>query len=450
MSNSLAFDISAWQRRPSLKWFKDMKAAGYGLCWVQLWGLTPNGNGPNPDAEYQLMTARAAGLATAGYIVIYGDDTDGTSVLIRTALTAAGAAKKHLTFVALDVETAPIRMSRLVNAYTNLGKQLPGVRRAMYTSRWKWSIAFGDQPWPFAADTPLLEARYWFNSGFAPTTPPDLDWMWIPFGGWIERAMLQFAGTVDTLGVGVDRCVYDPERMDGQGEAIEPPPEHEIRPPKPPPPPPPPAPKPPAGTEFYTVKASDSDGLSGIAMRKLADANRWREIAKLNPSIKPPRYIIQKGNVILIPTRRKAPPAPAPAPAPKPRPGTRPYTVRASDGAQGISGIALRELGDANRWREIAALNNLKSPYTIHKDQVLLLPTSGTPAPRPKPSPLKAQYVVVRSGNRASSWFVSEAALLRLNPNFRTIAYTEGGRVMRRFSARTWHDIYPPERLRIA
>jgi len=65
--------------------------------------------------------------------------------------------------------------------------------------------------------------------------------------------------------------------------------------------------------------------------------------------------------------------APPPAPPP-PAPTQRTYTVRSSDGADGLSGIALRQLGNAARWPEIASLNGLRSPYTIHAGQVLRLP----------------------------------------------------------------------------
>ena len=47
------------------------------------------------------------------------------------------------------------------------------------------------------------------------------------------------------------------------------------------------------------------------------------------------------------------------------------YTVERGDC---LYNIALAELGDANRWREIAALNDISSPYLIFPDQVLQLP----------------------------------------------------------------------------
>ena len=63
-----------------------------------------------------------------------------------------------------------------------------------------------------------------------------------------------------------------------------------------------------------------------------------------------------------------------PAPAPPPTPAPRTYVVKGSDGAEGLSGIALRQLGDAGRWPEIASINGLSPPYTIHMGQRLYLP----------------------------------------------------------------------------
>lgn len=49
----------------------------------------------------------------------------------------------------------------------------------------------------------------------------------------------------------------------------------------------------------------------------------------------------------------------------------RPYTVKSGDTLQRI---AQRELGSANRWPEIARLNNLPPPHTIRLGQQLTLP----------------------------------------------------------------------------
>ena len=73
-----------------------------------------------------------------------------------------------------------------------------------------------------------------------------------------------------------------------------------------------------------------------------------------------------------------ATPGPTPPPAP-PTPGSTPtpapqecfYTVRTNDS---LSLIALRELGDVNRWPEIAQMNGIVSPYVLYVGQVLKLP----------------------------------------------------------------------------
>ena len=70
-----------------------------------------------------------------------------------------------------------------------------------------------------------------------------------------------------------------------------------------------------------------------------------------------------------------------------------------------------------------------------------------TPPP-PAPSPPSREYVIVKSGDMAGNWFAREADLYRLNPNFRDVAYTHDGHVLRRFSPRRdWNFIIPDERL---
>jgi len=60
---------------------------------------------------------------------------------------------------------------------------------------------------------------------------------------------------------------------------------------------------------------------------------------------------------------------PTSTPAPKHEPAT--YTVKSGDY---LYKIAADVLGDANRWKEIASLNNISAPYTIYSGQVLKLP----------------------------------------------------------------------------
>jgi nucleoid-associated protein YgaU len=54
-------------------------------------------------------------------------------------------------------------------------------------------------------------------------------------------------------------------------------------------------------------------------------------------------------------------------------PGGRTYTVVAGDS---LSKIAKKQLGDANRWREIHQLNadTIENPDLIHPGQVLKIP----------------------------------------------------------------------------
>jgi nucleoid-associated protein YgaU len=56
---------------------------------------------------------------------------------------------------------------------------------------------------------------------------------------------------------------------------------------------------------------------------------------------------------------------------PGPRRRPRLYTVKRGDT---LSSIAARELGNASRWREIAALNGIRDPRSIKPGQQLVMP----------------------------------------------------------------------------
>lgn len=84
--------------------------------------------------------------------------------------------------------------------------------------------------------------------------------------------------------------------------------------------------------------------------------------------------------------RRPQPPTPQANPrrdrlqAAAPAPAGGGYVVRRGDN---LSKIAQRELGDANRWREIAAANNLRNPNRLQPGQRLVIPGGGAQAPAP-------------------------------------------------------------------
>jgi|GEM_PF-3018481 len=109
--------------------------------------------------------------------------------------------------------------------------------------------------------------------------------------------------------------------------------------------------------ESYVVRPGDT--LSAIAARALGDASRYPEIARLNGLANP--NLIRVGQTLKLPQG-------AATQAPKP---TRHYTVRPGDT---LSKIAREQLGDPNRYREIARLNRLNDPNRIQVGQELAIP----------------------------------------------------------------------------
>jgi len=134
----------------------------------------------------------------------------------------------------------------------------------------------------------------------------------------------------------------------------------------------PPATQPPTTQTPGTYCVKSGDYLYAIAAKELGDPNRWTEIASLNNISAP--YTIYPGQVLKLPTSVQAPqpqpPVSVQAPQPQP-PAPATYTVQSGDY---LYAIAAKELGDANRWTEIASLNNISAPYTIYSGQVLKLP----------------------------------------------------------------------------
>ena len=103
------------------------------------------------------------------------------------------------------------------------------------------------------------------------------------------------------------------------------------------------------------------DTLTKIARAQLGEGSRWPEIFALNRTVIRHPDRIFPGQLLILPT------------GPAPQPQLRFYVVQRGDT---LSKIAREQLGAADRWPEIFALNSdvLTNPDVIVVDQVLQLP----------------------------------------------------------------------------
>jgi len=153
----------------------------------------------------------------------------------------------------------------------------------------------------------------------------------------------------------------------------------------------------------YVVQAGDT--VSEISERELGTYKRWREIVAANPGLDPAR--LKVGQKLALPdgvvaARATAEPATTDrstgrptntggtgrvadaTPADRTPTGERAgagstYVVQAGDT---LTGIAARELGDDERWREIQALNDGLDPRRLAVGMRLELPGGASSAPR--------------------------------------------------------------------
>ena len=133
---------------------------------------------------------------------------------------------------------------------------------------------------------------------------------------------------------------------------------------------------------IYEVRKGDT--LSEIASAELGTSKRWREIVELNPGLDPAR--LKVGVRLVLPTEGGSAETPdvarrageAAKPAAKGKDAKKPdttvrYRVQSGDS---LWKIAARELGDGERWREIAAANPGFDADRLLVGQELVLPAS--------------------------------------------------------------------------
>lgn len=139
------------------------------------------------------------------------------------------------------------------------------------------------------------------------------------------------------------------------------------------------------GAQLRTVTVRPGDTLSEISLRELGTSKRWREIASLNGITDASRLFV--GQVLRLPgdvprtASAERPPRAGSDGGTRhsPAPGANRVVVRPGDT---LSRIALARLGDARRWREIAALNGISDPARLVVGRELVLPTGSSAEPR--------------------------------------------------------------------
>lgn len=345
MTQEIWVDFSEWQGRLSLQHMQFARALGVTGVIAQLWGSGPTGNGPNDHAEVQLTYAAQAGLKLAGYIWVPPDGITQTFVLYESAMRAAGALKDSLCFIAPDLEGGRLHPTSPANRLNDLCMNIEndGFPVVIYNRKNNWATVMGPNITEFSR-YPLWEARYALSSGYRPETAPDIDWNWNKYGGWQQRAILQYAGTAPVNGWSADWNVLAPERL---GFELTPRGGRVTTQPMPPQP-----------TEEDAMSSTEFDQLN----RKIDEQRAWVQTA------------VHDAIVARLAGLEQAVARFLPSPLPSPTPNRdRTYTVQPGDT---LSLIAKRRLGNAGRFSEIAALNGIQNPNVISVGQVLRIPQS--------------------------------------------------------------------------
>jgi len=138
---------------------------------------------------------------------------------------------------------------------------------------------------------------------------------------------------------------------------------------------PPGEPPPPNEVRVHIVAAHET--LGEISMKYYKTSRNWKKIAEAN-KVEPSE--LQVGMKLTIPVIESSPviSKDGSQPAGEPAPGEHLYKVKTGDS---YYNIAKRELGNANRWKELEKLNGIPAEE-LHAGQTIKLPVKeGAPAP---------------------------------------------------------------------
>ena len=191
-----AIDISMYQRHPGEGWWRRVFADGWELAIVGSW----HGLSANPDAERNLLEAKAAGFRIATYVAL---NAGSGRTAVRNGKQACGRAWDDLVFVAIDCETDDITAPIISEAIDEVKRN--GLRPIIYTANWWWNGHFGN-PRNFR-HMPLWSAGYDLDPTLS-LSPA--------YGGWTEAELVgkQYDGSTEDRhpmlhGVEVDKNTFD-------------------------------------------------------------------------------------------------------------------------------------------------------------------------------------------------------------------------------------------------
>ncbi len=119
-----------------------------------------------------------------------------------------------------------------------------------------------------------------------------------------------------------------------------------------------------------THAIAKNETLAEISQKYYGTAKNWKKIVEANPGLEP--RSMKVGQKIIIPAVSGT--AAAPGEAPTVSGSDRTYTVKSGDS---YYTIAKKQLGSANRWKEIEKLNGI-GPEELHVGQVIKLPETST------------------------------------------------------------------------
>lgn len=144
---------------------------------------------PVGQTASQIAACRDAGFAVEAYVYLWTSNPGGISAQLDL-LQGLGVGRVWLDCEDTMAASAAARLSAIRSGVQQI--QARGYEAGIYTAHWYWTAYLGNHT--DFKDLPLWASIY--------DGSPDLASGFVPFGGWTEVAMKQYAGTSSLAGIG--------------------------------------------------------------------------------------------------------------------------------------------------------------------------------------------------------------------------------------------------------